>query len=826
MLQLLNSKNLVSQRMSQNKYPIHIKPNFLRILSILICWTGVLYQSWKTSDGYFSYPVKSMISNDDELWNLPAIGICPATDRGPMADVLVNMSMSERADFIPEAFEYFEYCIITLPNNKVHDCSSVTKFRVFFGPIGKCFILFETRDLLIPRDLLKYDPQVKLSTDVFATKIKSPFSAPRSWMVRIYHPEDNFLFGRKDTAKLWFEMPINRELSIEHSYTHRLKLEEPYPYPCYNYRQTNLTTRNKAVDDCIIRRLSKLTGEGTEYKKSWPYVSFFEPNLTYIKEYYNAYEQSGNVTSKLVPEVNRLCSKLYKKGDCNRVSYDISQELSNRPPIPNSTEVVIRIPGLPISRLKTELAPLFELPDYINGIGGILNFWLNFAVYSSLLDSLPGKLKEAKKKNTDEEQTNSLSRKCRLKKRERWNLKKMIEKKKNEKFSNTVSRMFLIVCCIGCFYQSFDIGMIYLGNNFYFWVLSIEPELIDLPRFTFCVARVIEEDKLAKSHPAIYQNIPKFLWEDHLTINEIFNLTLELDDILVLKESTFVSRANMSHVPITDFYRIEKFLTDRYTCFTTFSRELYFHSAPLEKYDYSEMSINIYFQMIFKRQRMDIYPSLYIFSHLEKSIKLEASSTYKITLKNYESRIKMSLVVYSLKETKVNMVSDNIESECFVYTRIGYETHEDAINDCLAVKLSKSKYKIWPPSVPIKYNQSIGIRFSNESHTKEYENALVICTRKFPKPSCEQRYLASFIEDIGQNEGNETAVILYPSQEDYNEIRQELKYSIVDLIIFIGGAINFWTGLAVITVFEMIYNSKGLKNKIEHYMRKKEIIFK
>lgn len=775
-------------------------PQMYKFFSLAFCWLGIAYQSWQTSQSYFSYPVQSLITIDSESWNLPAIGICPASDRGPYAEKLANLTMDERAQVLPTTDEYFDWCRLTLPNSSNVDCSSVTNFRTFTGPIGRCFIFFERRDLFLSSSGLMYDPIDLLPSDLFAAQISSPLDAPRSWMFRMYPPTDYFLFTRKDLSKIWFEMPINKMMSVQYSYLHTIRLEAPYPDACFNYRKTKFLTRDKAFDDCFIRTLSNLTSGSSGYIKSWPYVAFFEANLTYIEESKGAYEQNGNVSSVAVPQALQMCTEKFMKNDCDRLTYEVLQEANSRPALLNNTEVIIRVPGLPKRRLKVELTPFFLLLDYINSMGGIANLWINFALYSFLSGLVPA----VKFKSNN--QSMLRIRKQKIIQYIRRTRKKIPTTDTHQIILKILSRLILLVCCAGCLYQSFDIAMIYVENNFYFWVLSIQPELVELPRFTFCVARVIEDEKMARFYPEIYEKVPRSEWEDKLTIDQMFDLTIDLDDILQVNSSTFVSRVNMTHVPIVEFYKIDKLLTDRYTCFSTFAHEQYIYPVPLEKYKYSQLAHSMYFIILLKQLPINLYPSLYIFSHVERSIRLEPASNYKITLKNKRSGVRLSLALFSVKEVKVILVSHNVQSQCHEYKEI--TSQEDAINDCVTSILTKSK--LWPLDVPVTLEQSKGLRFANSSNQEDYETAWANCSKKYSTPPCEQRFLATSIEDIGINDGNDTILFLYPSKEDYREIRQEIKYSIVDLIIFVGGLINFWTGLAVLSVVELpsqLFNS-------------------
>ena len=159
----------------------------------------------------------------------------------------------------------------------------------------------------------------------------------------------------------------------------------------------------------------------------------------------------------------------------------------------------------------------------------------------------------------------------------------------------------ILLCSIGCFLQSFDIGKIYIEKNLYIWISGVEPEYIYFSKLTFCVDRVFVREKVQQLYPQIYNSVPFENWDDQFTIDQMFNLTLNLEDVFVDRddywESAFIS-TSMRLTPILEEYSFDKELTYKYVCFSTFACHNYKGSKPYKPYLFSQVSSSFLFHVL------------------------------------------------------------------------------------------------------------------------------------------------------------------------------------------------------------------------------------
>ena len=329
--------------------------------------------------------------------------------------------------------------------------------------------------------------------------------------------------------------------------------------------------------------------------------------------------------------------------------------------------------------------------------------------------------------------------------------------------------------------------MIYLENNLYFWVSNVQPEFVTLPRVTICIDR-----------PPISSNSTSNK-ESAATIDQLFKRTINFDKIYEKTNSFVVSPSTMSLTPILDLYRFEKQLTPKEVCFTTFGPEHFIGNCSHTHYPAMQIDLNYYFRIYLKNNLPSSKVKVYL--HLYDSFNVNSGDFDSLEIVTKRPRTSANLWFFYLKETKLVLLSDKLESNCVDYKKLGFRSRSDAVKSC-TTSLLKNKYKLWPNDTPVNETEGQGLRFAEHKDQSTFIKLNNYCINKFHRPSCESSFVSLSIYDSGFDKN--LALILYPPLEDYNEIKEDMRYSLVELIVLIGGNINTWTGIAVLHVFQLV----------------------
>lgn len=743
---------------------------------------------------YFTYRILTKLELATKPQRLPSVGVCPSTHRGSLMKKLQKHHMSVRYNMTPGYSEYFKSCVLTLPSSVQVDCTDVTEPTVYIGPIGKCFTFFRSDYLKVNASSLVYNRPDEVNRKQLTIVIDSPLKENYRWFVRAYWPDEPMVLDRRDISKQCFEPSLHDSVQIRLEYTVKHRLPPPYHDGCYDYSKTPHKTRYKAIENCISRNYkNQTTGQGY-----WALYSQIEYGKEFVNESEHYLQESFLQMKTIFPLWIHKCTIKYPRNACQSHNYDLVFAGTRSGPR-NNTRAVINFLNLPYKHLVVTFQPVSSILDFVNTVGGIVSLWIGAALFTWFTMAL------------DKVLTKSTPNPIESKEHISEKLFRKNSHPKNYQMTRFVKFLMVIFCTLGCTLQSVDIGKIYIENNFYTWVSGVEPEKIDIPKLTLCIDRIFWPKKVEKLHEKLFKEVPPEQWSQHLSLEEMFDLTIDLKDILIendsFSESCYVSAATRL-TPILQDYEFDKQLTNKYVCFSTFAPENYIGATPLKRHTFAEITPLFFFILYFKKLTHNYTSEFKLFLHLGESFPMDESYPSYATIKNQGERLTPNLFYFSLNEVRQILVPDSYASKCFVYERINFTSREDALQACVR-KFMKEKYKLWPIDTPLSRGEGIGLQFANESNEEQMHEAKDFCNSKFPLANCDSRYISLRVVDKGFHKSY-TQLILYPPPDAYTEIRQELRFTISDLMVYIGSNINSWLGLAMVDVMSVFKVGKLL----------------
>lgn len=750
------------------------------ILIKIICTVGTATQIYSSSIDYFMYPVNTEVKRLIVPQSMPAVTVCPNWYRSPVYNKnLTKLTVSERYALYGDEESYIDWCSIRLSNGTVVNCSSVTATSTYVGPFGMCFTFFESLNLKVNSSYLTYN-DTSVDGGMLQIKVKSPFVSPQRWAMRINAPDEPFIFARRQRSKIYFEPRMHTEITFHFEVSRVYRLKAPYSSGCHDYSDTPYRVRDKAAFNCLISNY-KNTTSGIGYWFAFSYVKwkheFYEETLKYREE--------GNAQKVfLFPQVNSYCHKLYHLQDCVSTLYTLkikSAERGSR----NNTSIVIQINSLPPYESVKIASAWYSLIEYINSCGGTLSLWFNFAVYTfscEMYDLLA--LTVERKLKVKERECNIVSNRTRV--RENVSTEKLID------FT------IRLICMAGCLYQSYDILGIFLGNNFYFWISTSRPQWVFMPRLTLCV-----------ESPLFYNG--EYLSEEeseslrfNTSISELFPMTMNVSQIY-LKSSIYLNQETMSTRPLTDYYRFEKRLSDKFVCFTTFGEEHYIGNSSYQAYENDQLATAFMFKIYLKFMDPSVVKSLRVYSHFEKTFSMDVTSPESYTVINSQARLTPNLYYWSSNEFRVQLVNTGTRFNCFDYTSINYKSRNDAINNCINDNMKT--YRLCPHNVPVNESEGDNLYFArNQSLELSLFNH---CEKLYSLTPCNFAIRKLELVNTGFFDTS-FQLVLYPPDDDYKKLKQEIRLTLTGLVVYVGGAIGSWLGLAFIDILPLSLRAKRL----------------
>ena len=148
------------------------------------------------------------------------------------------------------------------------------------------------------------------------------------------------------------------------------------------------------------------------------------------------------------------------------------------------------------------------------------------------------------------------------------------------------------------------------------------------------------------------------------------------------------------------------------------------------------------------------------------------------------------------------LVADSPMSNCLEYEKINFESQEDAIQTCVR-HLMKKKYKLWPDDVIVSQENVTGLKFA-PSYSKGSFRVHDDCKKKkFPLQACDSGYTSLRLVDLGFVPLC-TQIILFPPLDSYTEIIQDFRFTLTQLLVYIGSNIGSWMSIAMIDLFYLL----------------------
>ena len=542
---------------------------------VLLLIVGFSIHLYSCCDEYFGYDIASFIRIREEPHQMPAVAVCPSTYRGDIHKELVKYPLNVRFNMTPGFTEYFESCLLTLPSGDQVNCTEVTKVSEYIGPYGKCFVFFRSSHLTIEPKALLYYKENQFNKHYLSIKIQSPFTVNMVWFMRVNPPNEPLVLHRRDVSKQFIEVNLFSEMNNVLDYIEKHRLPPPFHDGCYIYSKTKYKTKYKAIYDCLNDNYkNKTSGMG-----HWQLYTMIEYGKEYINESTHYLEESLRQRKYLYPKALDACTKKYQRNACKSTSYNLKILSTRKGPL-NNTALTLNFVNLPFKYMYMAYVPRTSVLEFFNILGGVVSLWFNASLFTwshAIADRL----------------LNQFAR-----------MKKQCQTAMNQ-YDFRMVKIFnitlILLCSIGCFLQSFDIGKIYIEKNLYIWISGVEPEYIYFSKLTFCVDRVFVREKVQQLYPQIYNSVPFENWDDQFTIDQMFNLTLNLEDVFVDRddywESAFIS-TSMRLTPILEEYSFDKELTYKYVCFSTFARHNYKGSKPYKPYLFSQVSSSFLFHVL------------------------------------------------------------------------------------------------------------------------------------------------------------------------------------------------------------------------------------
>lgn len=746
----------------------------IKLAVVLLFTVGIVVQFYSCFDQYFKYEVISLIKVKKEPHQMPAVTVCPSTYRGSLWKKLRSETLDARYNLIPGYSEYVKSCELTLPSNIRVNCTQVTKVSEYIGIYGKCFALFRSSHLLVKPDQLVYHENDDLTWNYLTIKLHSSYRINLRWIVRVNPPDQPLIIHRRDLSKQLFEVNLFTEMNNQVDYEVKYQLPPPYHDGCFEYSKTPFKTRYKAIYDCINKNY-KNQSSGIGY---WHLMAMIEHGKEFVNESSFYREESPKQRATIYPKVIRDCTRKYQLNACYYKHYTLNIVSTRRGP-KNNSGITLNFVNLPHKYLQMVYVPCICVIDFINTVGGIFSLWFNFALFAWFSEKAEFLLKKLAKRKVRFPSTQ-----C---------------DPSASKWLKVTNCVIIFLCSLGCTLQCLDIGKIYIENNLYTWISGVEPEETYFPTLTFCVDRVLLPEKVQMLYPQIYNSVPREKWSQHFTIDQMFNLTLDLEDIFVDKSTVWYSSyvsTSMKLTPILKEYSFDKELTNKYVCFSTFAPHNYNGTKPIQAHQLSQLSMSFYFMLFLRKMSSHLTKELKIIVHFSRSFPMDRSASSQLSF-SYEGddRINPSLIYFSMNELRQILVPDSIASKCFVYEKIEFDSREDAIQTCIYT-LMKKRYKVWPNDIPVSMEKGRGLKFVNESSWNQTQSVNEICMKKFPLPSCNGRFTSLRFVNYGFF-FNYTQIILYPPSDSYTEVRQDFRFTISQLLVYIGSNINTWLGIAM-----------------------------
>lgn len=776
----------------------HPKTRFLHYAVMLLCLLGTVSQVFDATQEYMRFDTLTQVHivNLDSL-ALPAIGVCSSYDQKRFG----NMTIANRLVFTSKITDVLNHCNVLNPKTlKYSDCLSVTRVQEYIDSSMKCYSFFELDSLL--SEVLTYD-QVEGEFQTFDLNMSVPAGSKIPPLLVVYPNDDSFAMKRNSHNKKWVAPEGTAEFVFTFEIEEHILLPPPYSTKCFHFEKTKHRTRAVAVDKCIMRNFEI---NGTHYL----------PYLTYASRKDSVNDLTQHTIGKdlekaLVDDAMKICDLIIPSDDCRTLIYKIIPK-SSYPGPPGQDTVRVVLAGLPATSLWTEIVPLYSIMDFVNWIGNIGNLWFGFNLFSSSVTA-------ASILQSPVKQIKHLLAPTRKRKRRR-------RRQHRSRFTTILGMAIKVTSMCLATFQIWDILTIYVENPFTWNYFTNLPDFLPFPTAVFCVDRVMDGHKVQTLFPRVFNTIHPEKWDQVLTVDQQLQVTPDANQ-LISNKSRFTSTETMAWEKLHEFQSFEKYVNHKHLCFKTFSDETRTNQTfpqSLMKRTLSELmqyfTVYVNVNGNWSKQINEVSMVIQFGSKFMRSGSrslLQGASQNIIIPITKERRLWMDMYMTYHRVLEVNYFADHFKATCLSYTTHYGKDRVSLITNCVKShimrSLSKSSPNEWPRGLFYSASMSdMDSKILNQQPLVFSENNSLLemyeadCGAKFPMADCETSSVEVIIEDFisNFNDGTLLRITLYPPGKGYIKLQQQLRFSVLSLLGFVGGTIGFWIGFALIDIRHLI----------------------
>lgn len=731
---------------------------------------GIVYQVFRQSSVYFEYPVYSVLDHFHRSIRLPAITFCVSYWYSEVQQQLEEKTVMQARQLFPSFSDIVVNCSVVLPNGSITSCLSVSKVNRYMNANMACHSLFEEQSTFLTDEELTYHQP--LDTDfLFDVLLQSPINFSNHWGLSVRPHDSPLTIFRSTESKIWIEPLVDSLTAAALSVSRRIELPDPYMSRCFDYSQTPWKDLDNTLQRCWIEKFNQ------NAPTLWPKWALYDFNGHYSIDLNKVHFAHGSTSAALFPDINEYCFNKYLRAECVKETFFLRSVLFHKNTQPlRDNNYTLRVVDVPQTYDTITLQPRILFSSLINDIGNIMSMWIGVAAYFSsihLVDHIIRINQPIKVINIPP-----------------GTQKTTPHTVKSIKYANFIIQfVFLLIT----FYFIQEIILIYFENPFFILLLSTVPSYTQLSHLTICFNISLNGD---------------------LTINQLLDTTLDWDKLFIPSESTFVSSETRRYEKIINYWNFTKSLDGDDVCVTSFGSENYINGTQVPPYLQSLMLTAKTIDVKLNVSSLFSFSTIKIFYHRHPRYEESVSAQNQIIIPiNKDNRLHVNSYLLAPSMTKIELYPDHIRSDCFDYKEtFNVSCRLEAVQKC-TVDTFVSRYNLWPLGYR---TESSELKFDvSHKHSVALRQIRDECEKHFPRLDCVTE-LATLTVAGNFIHPNYTSLIIYPMRKFLPLFQQQIKYTVVDIIGFIGGTLNSWMGLTAIDIFKSIHR---LRVSIIHKFR-------
>lgn len=777
----------------------------LTLFILLLAYVGILYELYNETDEYLLYPIYSRANIVPVRTRLPAITFCYAIWYSEHYDKITSLKVIDASKLAPDLNDTLLECKLTLPNGTIVDCLSITTVHKYMHSRFFCYSMFEENRTSLPDDQLMYDQKIRIKNNIHSPfikiKHKPPYKKNKHWVLTVRGYNKPLTLIRATESKVWLEPEINSKVVLNYKVVQRFELPKPYPGECYNYDKRFNSI--KALTTCWLDDYYH-----PKYNKSfWPDWTLYDYEGEYTDHEKSLTFEPRNLPNDVFRKVNEKCFEKFYVTDCKR-SYIILYKISSKK-TPKLSTFTTTIPWTPANKMVIESVPKLDLIEFLTQIGGIFSMWIGVSMYITINRIICSNCKFLQKKSNQIGNIIKISRptiqipryyyhnQINISTGNKFFSTNTCDDEFCAKLNKTITFIIKSFSLLITLYFVMEIISIYFDAPFYVYLVSMLPETIRIPRLTVCLDMIIFPEKMKKFFPQIHDSIPPNKWIDELTIEQLFKVTLDWDEIYS-NTSTFISPLGKRE-KIDLYFNFTKSLTGRYVCFSTFSQKEFKLPKPIEPLKRAQvlylMSFDV--RLITANLLKLKQKKLRTYLHENEDIEEDLGAPHRLSIIVDQQDRDTNSYLMRISSFVNILYPGHMKSTCLDYRKqFNFSSRKSVVDRCVETKFVK-KYKRWPMSHQCE--KKLPIKFNNQSLMKEQKEIEQQCDKIFNKVDCVRTHINAILQDEFWKP-QFTSLILYPPSKQFYEYRQELVNTVIDIFGYTGGTINAWIGLSFLDI--------------------------